>query len=228
MPSGSGSAGCRGAAATRTARPAIARPRQVGVGPWPGPWPDDPALRPGRCCATATGATSSTVTGTGRSRRSAPTWTPAGIRSTWPSRTGRTTSTSARSSGPRTPSTRRGCTSSGRRRWNRRGAMVTDRYLHVHAPPGRRGAGGLGGRATGLPAARRRQPAGVGAAGDLRAAAGVRPGLRPGGAGPVRAGPRRPASAVLSIAQFGSTRSINAGAAAAIAMHAWIRAHATG
>src|SRR5690625_4391712 len=32
---------------------------------------------------------------------------------------------------------------------------------------------------------------------------------------------------VLSIAQFGSTRSINAGAAAAIAMHTWIRQHAT-
>jgi tRNA G18 (ribose-2'-O)-methylase SpoU len=29
----------------------------------------------------------------------------------------------------------------------------------------------------------------------------------------------------LSIAQFGSTRSINAGAAAAIAMHAWVRQH---
>jgi tRNA G18 (ribose-2'-O)-methylase SpoU len=31
---------------------------------------------------------------------------------------------------------------------------------------------------------------------------------------------------VLAIAQFGSTRSLNAGAAAAIAMHAWIRTHA--
>src|SRR5699024_9145264 len=30
----------------------------------------------------------------------------------------------------------------------------------------------------------------------------------------------------LSIAQFGSTRSINVGAAAAIAMHTWIRQHA--
>jgi tRNA G18 (ribose-2'-O)-methylase SpoU len=30
----------------------------------------------------------------------------------------------------------------------------------------------------------------------------------------------------LSIAQYGSTRSINVGAAAAIAMHAWIRRHA--
>src|SRR6478736_5121384 len=32
--------------------------------------------------------------------------------------------------------------------------------------------------------------------------------------------------ATFSIAQFGSTRSINASAAAAIAMHAWIRTHA--
>ena len=30
----------------------------------------------------------------------------------------------------------------------------------------------------------------------------------------------------VSIAQFGSTRSLNAGAAAAIAMHAWVRTHA--
>ena len=30
----------------------------------------------------------------------------------------------------------------------------------------------------------------------------------------------------VSIAQFGSTRSINAGVAAGIAMHAWIRQHA--
>ncbi len=31
---------------------------------------------------------------------------------------------------------------------------------------------------------------------------------------------------VLHIAQYGSTRSINAGAAAAIAMHAWVVQHA--
>jgi tRNA G18 (ribose-2'-O)-methylase SpoU len=30
----------------------------------------------------------------------------------------------------------------------------------------------------------------------------------------------------VSIAQFGSTRSINAGVAAGIAMHTWIRQHA--
>jgi tRNA G18 (ribose-2'-O)-methylase SpoU len=33
------------------------------------------------------------------------------------------------------------------------------------------------------------------------------------------------ADATLAIAQYGSTRSINAGAAAAIAMHAWVRQH---
>jgi tRNA G18 (ribose-2'-O)-methylase SpoU len=36
------------------------------------------------------------------------------------------------------------------------------------------------------------------------------------------------AEVVCSIAQYGSTRSINAGAAAAIAMHAWIRQHRFG
>ena len=33
---------------------------------------------------------------------------------------------------------------------------------------------------------------------------------------------------LLPIAQYGSTRSINAGVAAGIAMHAWIRQHAAG
>jgi tRNA G18 (ribose-2'-O)-methylase SpoU len=37
---------------------------------------------------------------------------------------------------------------------------------------------------------------------------------------------REAASLTVSIAQFGSTRSINAGVAAGIAMHAWIRQHA--
>jgi tRNA G18 (ribose-2'-O)-methylase SpoU len=37
---------------------------------------------------------------------------------------------------------------------------------------------------------------------------------------------RKHASMVCSIAQFGSTRSINAGAAAAIAMHAWVQRYA--
>ena len=39
-------------------------------------------------------------------------------------------------------------------------------------------------------------------------------------------GARASSSMTVSIAQFGSTRSINAGVAAGIAMHAWIRQHA--
>jgi tRNA G18 (ribose-2'-O)-methylase SpoU len=37
---------------------------------------------------------------------------------------------------------------------------------------------------------------------------------------------RAGAEITVSIAQFGSTRSINAGVAAGIAMHTWIRQHA--
>mgnify|MGYP001431619834 CR=1 FL=1 len=107
----------------------------------------------------------------------------------------------------------------GRRRWNRRGAMVTDRYLHVehHAD---------------LPSFF-----------DSLARAGVvpvgvdnLPGSVPlettelpqrcclifGSEGPgltdeVVAG----CAALVSITQYGSTRSLNAGAAAAIAMYHW-------
>ncbi|MCU1613507.1 MAG: methyltransferase, partial [Frankiales bacterium] len=37
---------------------------------------------------------------------------------------------------------------------------------------------------------------------------------------------RAAAALTVSITQFGSTRSINVGVAAGIAMHAWIRQHA--
>ena len=114
----------------------------------------------------------------------------------------------------------------GRRRWNRRGAMVTDRYQHVHHHADVAALLAWA-RADDLAVVGRRQRAGGDAAGDRRAAAAracccsVRraSGLTAGGA-------RRRADQVLSIAQFGSTRSINAGVAAGIAMHAWIRAHA--
>ncbi|WP_255491717.1 MULTISPECIES: RNA methyltransferase [unclassified Actinotalea] len=112
----------------------------------------------------------------------------------------------------------------GRRRWNRRGAMVTDRYQHVlHHPD----------------------------VADLLAWAAERdlpvlgvdnlPGSVPlegyplpracvllfGQEGTGLSEAARAACAdVLHIRQFGSTRSINAGAAAAIAMHTWITQHA--
>ena len=54
--------------------------------------------------------------------------------------------------------------------------------------------------------------------------AGLLP-VRPGGPGLSEAA-REACDGTFSIAQFGSTRSINASAAAAIAMHAWVRQYA--
>jgi tRNA G18 (ribose-2'-O)-methylase SpoU len=112
----------------------------------------------------------------------------------------------------------------GRRRWNRRGAMVADRYMKVHHHP----------RVDDLVA--------WAADADLPViGVDVVPGAEPlesavlpercvllfGQEGPGLSPEALAASSVvLSIAQFGSTRSINAGVAAGIAMHAWIRAHA--
>jgi len=112
----------------------------------------------------------------------------------------------------------------GNRRWNRRGAMVTDRYQHLRHHP---------------------------TAGDLAAYLGER-GVRllgidnlPGSEhletmelprkvcflfgqeGPgLSESARAACDGTFSIAQFGSTRSINASAAGAIAMHTWIRKYA--
>jgi tRNA G18 (ribose-2'-O)-methylase SpoU len=111
----------------------------------------------------------------------------------------------------------------GRRRYNRRGAMVTDRYLHLHHHPD---VGALCGWADreGLPV--------IGidilpGAVPLEATALPErcvllfgqegPGLTPEACAA--------ASVVCSIAQFGSTRSLNAGVAAGIAMHEWVRQH---
>ena len=109
----------------------------------------------------------------------------------------------------------------GRRRWNRRGAMVTDRYQHVrhHAT----------------------LEAFADWAGDLTVI-GIDnlPGAEPidgyplpercvllfGQEGPgLSAEARELSAAVLAIRQFGSTRSINAAAASAVAMHEWVRRH---
>jgi tRNA G18 (ribose-2'-O)-methylase SpoU len=112
----------------------------------------------------------------------------------------------------------------GRRRWNRRGAMVTDRYLHLrHLATVDELAGYA--REIGYPVV----------------AIDNTPGSTPlewadlprrtlflfGQEGPgLTDRAHQIAAATLSIAQFGSTRSVNAGVAAGIAMHAWIRQHA--
>lgn len=120
----------------------------------------------------------------------------------------------------------------GKRRWNRRGAMVTDRYQHEHHHPSV--ADLLAWAAT----------AGTGDGGRPRAVPLIGidnlPGSKPlethdlprecvlvfGQEGPGLSQEMREAcEVVLHIEQFGSTRSINAGAAAAVAMHAWVRRH---
>ena len=112
----------------------------------------------------------------------------------------------------------------GNRRWNRRGAMVTDRYQHVRHHP------------TAADLAAYLHEAGVTLLGIDNL-----PGSQPletlalprrcallfGQEGPgLSEGARAACDGTFSIAQFGSTRSINASAAAAIAMHTWVRQHA--
>jgi tRNA G18 (ribose-2'-O)-methylase SpoU len=107
----------------------------------------------------------------------------------------------------------------GRRRWNRRGAMVTDRYLHVHhhAEVATFAAAmaadnyaivGVDNLPGSVPLERARLPErvclvfgseGPGLTDELVAAC----------------------EQLVSISQYGSTRSLNAGAAAAIAMYHW-------
>ncbi|KRF20874.1 rRNA methyltransferase [Nocardioides sp. Soil797] len=116
----------------------------------------------------------------------------------------------------------------GKKRWNRRGAMVTDRYQHIrhhetaadlaaylHTPDDGPSVRLLG--IDNLPGSAHLEtmelPRSVcflfGQEG---------PGLSPGA--------REVVDGTFSIAQFGSTRSINASAAAAIAMHTWVREYA--
>jgi tRNA G18 (ribose-2'-O)-methylase SpoU len=114
----------------------------------------------------------------------------------------------------------------GRRRWNRRGAMVTDRYQHLvhHAEIADLATWaaaeglvlvGIDNVEGSVPLETEPLPErcvllfgqeGPGLSPDAVAACGT----------------------VRSISQFGSTRSINAGVASGIAMHAWIRRHRLG
>lgn len=112
----------------------------------------------------------------------------------------------------------------GKRRWNRRGAMVTDRYLHVdhHDDIASLCVFAAGERLDVI-------------------AIDVVPGAVPietvslperalfvfGQEGPgLSPEALESATTVCSIAQYGSTRSINVAVAAGIAMHTWIRQHA--
>ncbi len=112
----------------------------------------------------------------------------------------------------------------GRRRWNRRGAMVTDRYLAVHHHEDLAGLAAFAAdrglelvAVDNTPGAQRLETASL-----PRECVLLFGQEGPGVSVEARAG----AALTVSIAQFGSTRSINAGVAAGIAMHAWIRQHA--
>jgi tRNA G18 (ribose-2'-O)-methylase SpoU len=112
----------------------------------------------------------------------------------------------------------------GRRRWNRRGAMVTDRYQHIRHHDDVAGlaawAAEMGLPLLGLD----NTPGSVALEGYPLPRRCV---LLFGQEGSGLSDAARDACVdVLHIRQFGSTRSINAGAAAAIAMHAWVMRHA--
>jgi tRNA G18 (ribose-2'-O)-methylase SpoU len=112
----------------------------------------------------------------------------------------------------------------GRRRWNRRGAMVTDRYQHLrHHPDVAALAAWAAGESLPIVAVDN----GPGAVPIETTELPERCVLLFGQEGPgLTPDARAAAGLTVSIAQFGSTRSINAGVAAGIAMHAWIRQHA--
>ena len=112
----------------------------------------------------------------------------------------------------------------GRRRWNRRGAMVTDRYQHVRHHAG----------VEELAAHLHAQGVTLMGIDNLPGAEQVETWAMPrsvcflfGQEGPgLSERAREVCDGTFSIAQFGSTRSINASAAAAIAMHTWVRTYA--
>jgi tRNA G18 (ribose-2'-O)-methylase SpoU len=111
----------------------------------------------------------------------------------------------------------------GRRRWNKRGAMVTDRYQHVlHHETIAEFARWAQERAIPVLAIDN-------VAGSVPIETFDLPAtciLLFGQEGPGLSDEAIEASdAVLEIVQFGSTRSINASAAAAVVMHAWILQH---
>ena len=111
----------------------------------------------------------------------------------------------------------------GHKRWNRRGAMVTDRYQHVrHHPTVEEFVAWASGE--GLP---------IIAIDNVPGCEQIEKYSLPescvllfGQEGPGLSEAAIAASkVVLEITQFGSTRSINASAAAAITMHTWVMQH---
>ncbi|MCP4957824.1 MAG: hypothetical protein GY925_01005 [Actinomycetia bacterium] len=112
----------------------------------------------------------------------------------------------------------------GKKRWNRRGAMVTDRYQHVRHHS----------EVDGFVAHAKQLGLTVVGVDNLPGSVPIEQVELPercvlvfGQEGPgLSEAVREAADTVVSISQFGSTRSINAGVASGIAMHSWICQHA--
>jgi len=114
----------------------------------------------------------------------------------------------------------------GRRRWNKRGAMVTDRYQHVvHHPDVASFVAWA--HENDLPVVAVDNVEGSVPIGDAELP--ERCVLLFGQEGPgLSAEALAAADGAVMIPQYGSTRSINAGAAAAIVVHEWVRRHRHG
>jgi tRNA G18 (ribose-2'-O)-methylase SpoU len=111
----------------------------------------------------------------------------------------------------------------GRRQWNKRGAMATDKYLHVHyfetvdefiSEMNKRdmiivAVDNVNGS---IPLSSASLPVN-----SVLVFGQEGPGISPG--------LNKNAAIIVGIEQFGSTRSINVGVAAGIAMYTWIRQH---
>jgi tRNA G18 (ribose-2'-O)-methylase SpoU len=112
----------------------------------------------------------------------------------------------------------------GKRKWNRRGAMVTDRYQHVEHHP----------TVDGFVQEMKERKLQVIGVDNLPGSVPIEEVTLPlhcvlvfGQEGPgLSEQVRNVVDLVVSITQFGSTRSINAGVASGIAMHTWIKQHA--
>ena len=112
----------------------------------------------------------------------------------------------------------------GRRRWNRRGAMVTDRYQHLQHHD----------TVEELIDWAHENGLTVVAVDNVPGSTPIETATLPerslllfGQEGPgISDASEQQADMVVSIAQFGSTRSINVGVAAGIVMHTWITEHA--
>ena len=111
----------------------------------------------------------------------------------------------------------------GRRQWNKRGAMMTDKYLHVHYV----------GSTAEFVELMRTEDREIIAIDNIPGSVNMSETTLPkravlvfGQEGPgISEEMAQSADKIVAIEQFGSTRSINVGAAATVAMYCWLQQH---